>query len=120
MLNKISNISIIVLIAGFILEMFYPMFSILTIGASCLLYVCILLKNKRAKGKIDTLLLFVCSLSLVWILLREFTTFPYVSWLGWLVLILQGVLIFKTLDPILENIALQHREKREKEQIVNE
>lgn len=120
MLNRISNIAIIALIIGIILEMFYPVFSYLTLSASTILYVCILLKNKRANGKINKLVGTVCSLSLVWIFLREFSTSPYVAWLGFFILLLQGYMVYKILDPILEMIALQRRLKREREQITNE
>lgn len=81
-INRISNISMAALFAGVILEIFFPAFKYLTIAASIVVYISILLINRQHKGHLDKVLCVLCSLSLVWLLLREFTDYVYVNVMG--------------------------------------
>lgn len=81
-INRISNISMALLFAGVILEIFFPAFKYLTIAASIVVYISILLINRQHKGRLDKVLCVLCSLSLGWLFLREFTDYTYVNVIG--------------------------------------
>ena len=81
-INKINSIATICLFSGIFLGIFFPIFNYVTLVSSCLIYICILLSNRIQKGKFDFVLLILCSASLAWVFLREFSASPYVSVFG--------------------------------------
>lgn len=83
--DKVSTYATIALFASIFLEIFFPMFGIVTVISSSLIYITILLKNRIARGKLDKVLTILCTMSLSWVLLREFTESPYVGILGMII-----------------------------------
>lgn len=81
-IEKANNIAMACLFASIFLRIFFPVFSYLTIISSCAIYISILLRNRIMKGKFDIVLVILCSFSLTWVFLNEFSTSPYVNVLG--------------------------------------
>lgn len=81
-INKISNVATALLFLSVIMEIFFPVFKYLTITTSFVLYISILAINRQHRGRLDKVLCVLCSLSLCWVLLREFTDYTYVNVFG--------------------------------------
>lgn len=95
LVKKINTYSTIGLIIGILLQIIFPVFKILTIVSSCGLYITILLKNKLQTGKFDIVLCILCSVSLAWVFLREFSTSPYINILGLIIIYCFFIRAFK-------------------------
>lgn len=137
---------------------FFPVLNYVSTGAFALTYVTTLIRQYQKYGKINPISFLLCTASMAWVILRQFTTSKYIglfgqciiyayliqtqhqflgkvqksflAFLGCAVAIsamnvfypskitgfcniaFQGWVLFRFLDPILEDIALKHRAKR--------
>ena len=85
-IDKVSTYATITLFLSIFLEIFFPIFKPVTVISSCLIYIAILLKNRIMRGSLDKILCILCTASLSWVLMREFTDSPYVNILGMIII----------------------------------
>lgn len=157
-IKKIEMYSLYIGFIGIFVGIWLPVFNYISTGAFALTYVTALIKQKLQKGKIKFLSFLLCTASLTWVLLRQFTDSPYVVLLGQCILycylantqkellgkvdrkfaffavcavglgcmriyypskltnvlnmLMQLWILFRFLDPVLENIGQAHRRKR--------
>lgn len=92
LIDRINTYSIILLFISIFLEDKSIIFKGIYILTGCLIYVCVLVRNKLKVGKLNPMLLVLCSLSVGWVILRVFYTSPYLNIFG-LVLVYSFLLL---------------------------
>lgn len=73
------------------------------------IYAYIIASNKALTGKWNKMFI---GIGIVGILGNGLYTYTQSKWMSYIVLLLQIVILLRFLDPILEKVALKHREKR--------
>lgn len=157
-IQKVERYSLNIGILCIFISIWLPIVNYISTAAFALTYVTALIKQKLQNGQIKFLSFFLCSASLIWVILRQFYDSPYVLLLGQIILyayllqsqkellgqvkksfavyavcavalgvlriyypskltnglniVMQLWILYRFLDPILENIGQAHRRKR--------
>lgn len=155
---KIEKYSLMIGFICIFAGIFIPVLSYVSTGAFALTYVTTLIRQYQKNGKINPVSFLLCTASMGWVILNQFTDSPYIGLMGQmiiyayllqtqyqflgkikksilaymgcalvtnilnvfypskftgvLVLLMQLWILFRVIDPILEDIALKHRAKR--------
>lgn len=155
---KVEKYSLMIGFICIFAGIFIPVLSYVSTGAFALTYITTLIRQYQKNGKINLISFLLCTASMGWVILNQFTNSPYIGLMGQviiyayllqtqyqflgkikksillymgcalgtnilnvfypskitsvLILLMQLWILFKIIDPILEDIALKHRAKR--------